>query len=112
MAWLHIQPEHPELADFALKLLMPFPTTYNCEVRFSSFVGLKTKQRNWINVDYDMRLKLSSLELDIASLMAQKKKSSTILLIKMAKILSEYRDYDITSLWDGLNTKNLTVQAV
>uniref|UniRef100_A0A671YYZ8 Uncharacterized protein n=1 Tax=Sparus aurata TaxID=8175 RepID=A0A671YYZ8_SPAAU len=57
--WLHIQPEHPELADSALKLLMPFPTTYNCEVGFSSLVGLKTKQRNRINVDYDMRLKLS-----------------------------------------------------
>uniref|UniRef100_A0A3P9IJD4 Uncharacterized protein n=1 Tax=Oryzias latipes TaxID=8090 RepID=A0A3P9IJD4_ORYLA len=71
--WLHIQPEHPQLADSALKLLMPFPTTYNCEVGFSTLVGLKTKQRNRISVDYDMRLKLSSLEPDIASLMAQKK---------------------------------------
>uniref|UniRef100_A0A3P9IWW1 DUF4371 domain-containing protein n=1 Tax=Oryzias latipes TaxID=8090 RepID=A0A3P9IWW1_ORYLA len=71
--WLHIQPEHPELADSALKLLMPFPTTYNCEVGFSTLVGLKTKQHNRISVDYDMRLKLSSLEPDIASLQAQKK---------------------------------------
>uniref|UniRef100_A0A3P9LKJ5 DUF4371 domain-containing protein n=1 Tax=Oryzias latipes TaxID=8090 RepID=A0A3P9LKJ5_ORYLA len=71
--WLHIQPEHPQLADSALKLLMPFPTTYNCEVGFSTVVGLKTKQRNRISVDYDMRLKLSSLEPDIASIMAQKK---------------------------------------
>uniref|UniRef100_A0A3B3H3A2 Uncharacterized protein n=1 Tax=Oryzias latipes TaxID=8090 RepID=A0A3B3H3A2_ORYLA len=63
--WLHIQPEHPELADSALKLLMPFPTTYNCEVGFSTLVGLKTKQRNRISVDYNMRLKLSSLEPDI-----------------------------------------------
>uniref|UniRef100_A0A3P9HV02 Uncharacterized protein n=1 Tax=Oryzias latipes TaxID=8090 RepID=A0A3P9HV02_ORYLA len=63
--WLHIQPEHPQLADSALKLLMPFPTTYNCEVGFSTLVGLKTKQRNRISVDYDMRLKLSSLEPDI-----------------------------------------------
>ena len=53
---------------------MPVPTTYNYEVGFSSLVGLKTKQRNRINVDYDMRLKLSSLEQDIASLMAKKKK--------------------------------------
>ena len=68
--WLPIQPEHPELADSALKLLMPFPTTYNCEVGFSSLVGLKTKQRNQINVDYDM---LHSWP---------RKKSSTILLIK------------------------------
>uniref|UniRef100_A0A3P9JCN2 DUF4371 domain-containing protein n=1 Tax=Oryzias latipes TaxID=8090 RepID=A0A3P9JCN2_ORYLA len=53
---------HPELADSALKLLMPFPT-YNCEVGFSTLVGLKTKQHNRISV----------LEPDIASLMAQKK---------------------------------------
>jgi hypothetical protein len=78
--WLHIQPEHPELADSTLKLLIPFPTTYNCEVGFS--VCLKTKQRNQINVDYDMRLKLSSLEPDIKLsrpffLMAEKKKHSS-----------------------------------
>uniref|UniRef100_A0A3P9KVF1 BED-type domain-containing protein n=1 Tax=Oryzias latipes TaxID=8090 RepID=A0A3P9KVF1_ORYLA len=71
--WLHIQPEHPQLADSTLKLLMPFPNTYNCEVGFSTLVGLKTKQRNRISVDYKMRLKLSSLEPDIASLVAQKK---------------------------------------
>ncbi|XP_041849953.1 zinc finger BED domain-containing protein 5-like [Melanotaenia boesemani] len=70
--WLYIQPEHPELSDTALKLLMPFPSTYICEAGFSALVGLKTKQRNRISVNYDMRLKLSDLEPDIASLMAQK----------------------------------------
>ncbi len=69
--WVHIQPEHLELADAALKLLMPLPTTYNCEVGFSTLVGLKRKQCNQINVDYGMRLKLSSLEPDIVSLMTQ-----------------------------------------
>lgn len=63
--WLHIQPEHPELAGCALKLLMPFPTTYNCEVGFSTLIGLKIKQRS-------QSLKLPSFEPDIASLMAQK----------------------------------------
>ncbi|KAJ4924513.1 hypothetical protein JOQ06_003469 [Pogonophryne albipinna] len=71
--WVHVQPEHPELADAALKQLMPFPTTYNCEAGFSALVGLKTKQRNRINVDCDMRLKLSSLDPDIVSLMSQHK---------------------------------------
>uniref|UniRef100_A0A3B3HDB2 HAT C-terminal dimerisation domain-containing protein n=1 Tax=Oryzias latipes TaxID=8090 RepID=A0A3B3HDB2_ORYLA len=51
--WFHIQPEHPQLAGSALKLLMPFPTTYNCEVGFSTLVGLKTKQLNWDSVEMD-----------------------------------------------------------
>ena len=71
--WVHVQPEHPELAGSALKVLMPFPTTYNCEAGFSTLVGLKTKQRNRINVEPNMRLKLSSLEPDITRLMSQQK---------------------------------------
>lgn len=67
--WIHIQPEHPELVESALKILMPFSTTYNCEVGFSALVGLKTKQRNQINVGPCMRLRLSSLEPDIQSVM-------------------------------------------
>ena len=71
--WVHVQLEHPELAGSALKLLMPFPTTYNCEAGFSTIVGLKTKQRNQINVESNMRLKLFSLEPDITRLMSQQK---------------------------------------
>lgn len=67
--WIYIQPEHPELAQSALKILMPFSTTYKCEVAFSALVSLKTKQRNQINVAPSMRLRLSSLEPDIQSVM-------------------------------------------
>jgi hypothetical protein len=69
--WVLIQPEHPELAESALQVLMPFSTTYNCEVGFSTLVGLKTKQRNQINVAPCMRLTLSSVEPDIESVMQQ-----------------------------------------
>jgi hypothetical protein len=71
--WVHVQPEHPELAESALQVLRPFSTTYNCEVGFSTLVGLKTKQRNKINVTPCMRLKLSSVEPDIESVMQQQK---------------------------------------
>ncbi|KAG1650151.1 Acylamino-acid-releasing enzyme [Nymphon striatum] len=65
--WLHIQPEHPKLADSALKLLMPFPTTYYFEVGFPTFVGL-FKSSHRINVDPDMRARHC-----IALLMSQHK---------------------------------------
>ncbi|XP_063050114.1 zinc finger BED domain-containing protein 5-like, partial [Engraulis encrasicolus] len=29
--WVHVQPEHPKLAECALKTLMPFASTYKCE---------------------------------------------------------------------------------
>lgn len=63
--WVQIQHWHSELADTALKRLMPFPTTYNCDIGFSSLVGLKVRQCNRINVESDLRIKLSSLEPDI-----------------------------------------------
>ena len=71
--WAQVQPEYPGLAEIALKHLMPFPTTYNCEIGFSTLVDLKTKKRNRINVEPDMRLKLSRLEPDIPRVMRQQK---------------------------------------
>lgn len=67
--WVHVQPEHPKLAECALKTLMPFASTYKCEVGFSALVGLKTKKRNRVNVAPNLRLKLSCLQPDIKTLM-------------------------------------------
>jgi len=67
-----LHPEHPKLAESALKVLMPFPTTYKCEVGLSTLVGLKTKQHNRLNVEPSMKLKHSSLEPDIQKLMCEK----------------------------------------
>ncbi len=49
--WLHVASEYPDLADRAVKFLMPFPTTYLCESGFSALVALKTKYRNKLNVE-------------------------------------------------------------
>ncbi|KAJ4932617.1 hypothetical protein JOQ06_011035 [Pogonophryne albipinna] len=66
--WLKAASEYPELSDKALMFLMSFPTTYLCESGFSSLVSLKTKYRNRLNIEPDLRLKLSSLEPDIQML--------------------------------------------
>ncbi|XP_068227640.1 zinc finger BED domain-containing protein 5-like [Palaemon carinicauda] len=71
--WAQVQPEYPGLAEMALKHLMPFSTTYNCEIGFSTLVDLKTKKRNRINVEPDLRLKLSRLEPDIPTVVTQQK---------------------------------------
>lgn len=70
--WIHTFSEYPDLSDKALKFLMPFPTTYLCEAGFSVLVALKTKYRNKLNVEPDLRLQLSSLQPDIQRLVNAK----------------------------------------
>uniref|UniRef100_A0A8D0A9E2 DUF4371 domain-containing protein n=1 Tax=Sander lucioperca TaxID=283035 RepID=A0A8D0A9E2_SANLU len=70
--WLKVATEYPELSDKALKWIVPFPTTYLCESGFSSLVMLKTKYRNRLNIEPDLRLRLSSLEPDIQKLTSAK----------------------------------------
>lgn len=68
--WLHVASEYPELSNRAVRFLMPFPTTYLCETGFSALVALKTKYRNKLNVEPDLRLRLSSLKPDIKHLVS------------------------------------------
>uniref|UniRef100_A0AAR2INL2 DUF4371 domain-containing protein n=1 Tax=Pygocentrus nattereri TaxID=42514 RepID=A0AAR2INL2_PYGNA len=70
--WLHVRSEYPDLSDKAVRFLMPFPTTYLCETGFSMLVVLKTKYRNRLNVEPDIRLQLSALQPDIHHLVAGK----------------------------------------
>jgi hypothetical protein len=48
--------------------LMPFSTTYLCETGFSVLVVLKSKYRNKLDVEPDLRLKLTSIQPNIKSL--------------------------------------------
>ena len=51
-----------------LKFLMVFTTTYLCECGFSSLIYLKNKCRNELNVEPDLRLKLTQMKPDIKKL--------------------------------------------
>lgn len=70
--WIKVRHEYPAIAGIALRHLMVFSTTYLCERAFSTFVYLKNKYRNKLNVESDLRLKLSSFNPDIDFLMADK----------------------------------------
>lgn len=70
--WIKLRQEYPAIAKIALKHLMGFSTTYLCERAFSTLVFLKNKYRNKLDVESDLRLKLSSFNPDIDSLVGDK----------------------------------------
>lgn len=70
--WINVRQEYPAIAKIALRHLMGFSTTYLCERAFSTLLFLKNKYRNKLNVDSDLRLKLSSFNPDIDSLVGDK----------------------------------------
>uniref|UniRef100_A0A674JCF8 HAT C-terminal dimerisation domain-containing protein n=1 Tax=Terrapene triunguis TaxID=2587831 RepID=A0A674JCF8_9SAUR len=57
--WLSLRNEYPLLAEKAAAVLLPFSTTYLCEKAFSSYAHLKTKYRNRLDAEPDLRLYLS-----------------------------------------------------
>ncbi|GBP10789.1 Zinc finger BED domain-containing protein 5 [Eumeta japonica] len=54
--WCRIRDKYPMLGKMALNILLPFPTTYLCETGFSTYAATKTKYRNRLDVEPDMRL--------------------------------------------------------
>ena len=44
--WVKLLNEYPEISERAVKVLMPFVTTYLCERSFSLYIATKTKYRN------------------------------------------------------------------
>ncbi|XP_058617525.1 zinc finger BED domain-containing protein 5-like [Onychostoma macrolepis] len=60
--WAASMQEYPELCDVALKILLPFASTYLCEAGFSKMTALKTKYRNRAQIEDDLRLCLSNIE--------------------------------------------------
>ncbi|XP_060881526.1 zinc finger BED domain-containing protein 5-like [Metopolophium dirhodum] len=67
--WLSLKDKSYEgLSEKAKTLFLPFATTYLCESGFSSYAATKTKYRNRLNVEPDLRLQLSKIKPDIAKL--------------------------------------------
>ena len=60
--WMKRREEYPELARKTLKLLVPFATSYLCELTFSSMVNLKTNKRNWLQLENDLIVNVSKIQ--------------------------------------------------
>jgi hypothetical protein len=56
------------LVGKAIAVLLSFSTAHLCEKAFSSYSYVKTKFRNTLKTDYDLRLYLSSMILDLKML--------------------------------------------
>ncbi|XP_042203809.1 protein ZBED8-like [Homarus americanus] len=63
---------YPTLTTRAIDVLLPFPTTYMCELGFSAMYHTKSKTRNRFVPSSDMRLALSKTKPHIQNLVSPK----------------------------------------
>jgi hypothetical protein len=59
--WNSIKDEYPETSNKALRILIPFVTSYLCEAGFSAVAVLKSKYRSKLNVEKEMRVAVTTL---------------------------------------------------
>ncbi|XP_045115955.1 protein ZBED8-like [Portunus trituberculatus] len=70
--WCSMMESYPKISDLAVRVLLPFASTYLCESGFSSLLAIKTKSRNKLSVEDDLRCALAATEPRIHELVAQK----------------------------------------
>ncbi|XP_045105123.1 protein FAM200A-like [Portunus trituberculatus] len=77
--WCSMMESYPKISD-----LLPFASTYLCESGFSSLLAIKTKSRNKLSVEDDLRCALAATEPRIHELVAQNNHKSPIEKYKRA----------------------------
>ncbi|KAJ4941484.1 hypothetical protein JOQ06_011363 [Pogonophryne albipinna] len=70
--WLLVGHEYPSLSESAIKVLLQFPTSYLCELAFSSLAYVKNNTRTRLSVEQDLRVALSTIPPRIKRLCSQK----------------------------------------
>ena len=71
--WVALMQEYTQLCDVALKIILPFTSTYLCEAGFSKMTALKTKYCNRPQIENDLRLCLLNIVPRIEDLCKTKK---------------------------------------
>jgi hypothetical protein len=59
--WITIRNEYPTLSLKAMRIFIPFATSYLCEAGFSAIAVINSKYLSKINVEQEMRVAVSSL---------------------------------------------------
>ena len=75
--WLKRRAEYGLISDRALKFLIPFSTSYLCETGFSAMLAVKNKYRSKLELEPDLRLKLTNIKPDILNLCLSKQAQSS-----------------------------------
>ena len=70
--WLKRREEYGLISDRALKFLIPFNTSYLYETEFSAMLAIKNKYRSKLELEPDLRLKLTLIKPDVAELYKSK----------------------------------------
>ncbi len=70
--WCSMHQSYPKVSEIALRLLLPFSTTYLCESGFSTLLQIKNTSRNWLDVGPEMRCTLSVTQPRIRQLTEKK----------------------------------------
>ncbi|XP_025419894.1 zinc finger BED domain-containing protein 5-like [Sipha flava] len=68
--WISIISEYPELSNQAISILLPFASTYLCEIAFSTPTIIKNNYRTRFNVEADLRIAVSNIKPNIESIMS------------------------------------------
>ena len=70
--WAKYLPAYPLISTHALCVLIIFGSTYVCEASFFTLVAIKTKHRNKLQVEGDLRCTLSGIKLHNKELVARR----------------------------------------
>lgn len=74
--WVSVEEKAPTLSKDALSMLVPFSSSYLCEVGFSAMVGIKTKYRNKLQLSNSLRLKVTNREVDVFDVIKSNRKQA------------------------------------
>lgn len=74
--WLSLRATHPHIYAEAVKVLLPFTTSYLCEVGFSAMTSIKTKYRNKLDLSNSLRLKISRIKVDVEAVILKNRKQA------------------------------------
>lgn len=70
--WLKRRAEYALISNKALHFLIPFSTSFLCETGFSAMLAIKNKYRSKLELEPDLRLKLTNIKPDIANMCLSK----------------------------------------
>ncbi|XP_067943251.1 protein FAM200A-like [Watersipora subatra] len=70
--WVQVQRLYPNISLAAFKMLIPFASTYLCESALPAMLTIKSKSRNRLKVEADLRCALSTTTPNIKILVSSK----------------------------------------